>query len=63
MNQAKIRYEKVKEKKEETQSNLTKEEILSLILYPFSLKIFFAPIEYYYFISKFGKRKTYIVPI
>jgi PAT family acetyl-CoA transporter-like MFS transporter 1 len=37
--------------------------MLSLVFYPFSFKIFFAPIEDYYFNSKFGKRKTYIVPI
>lgn len=36
--------------------------ILSFSLYPFSLKILFAPIEDMYFMKKFGKRKSYVVP-
>lgn len=36
--------------------------ILSFCNYPFCMKILFAPIEDFYFSSKFGKRKTYIIP-
>ena len=36
---------------------------LSFVLYPFSFKIFFAPFEDYFYSKKFGKRKSYIIPI
>jgi len=37
--------------------------VFSLIMVPFSFKIFFAPFLDIYYFKKFGKRKTYIVPI
>lgn len=36
--------------------------ILSLCLYPFCFKLFFAPLEDIYYSETFGKRKTYVVP-
>jgi len=35
---------------------------MSITSYPFSLKFLFAPILDAYFLPKFGKRKSYIVP-
>ena len=37
--------------------------ILSLCVYPFSFKMLFAPIEDTHFNSRFGKRKSYIIPL
>ena len=35
----------------------------SFVLYPFSLKLFFAPLEDSFYFKKFGKRKSYIIPM
>ena len=37
--------------------------MLSFIIYPFCLKSVFAPILDTHYISRLGKRKTYIVPL
>lgn len=36
--------------------------LLSFVTYPFSLKLFFAPVEDAYFSRRVGKRKSYILP-
>lgn len=37
--------------------------VFSMILYPFSFKIIFAPLLDTYYSNTFGKRKSYIVPL